>query len=112
LGVRVGLGAADGDQDAGRLAHEVLDVEGRDLARPHRGGVPEEQDGPVADAFGVVGDDSGDDLAELGHGQRMSLPDRRDAHDPAQSSADPSYEEVGGGSANPSWRCRWAMPEQ
>jgi hypothetical protein len=36
LGVRVGLGAADGDQDAGRLAEDVLEVECRDLARPQR----------------------------------------------------------------------------
>ena len=112
VGVLVGLGAADGDQDAGWLALEVLDVESRDLARPHRGGVAEEQDGAVADVLGVAvsmaptiwpswGTVSGW-AGRIGATPRIRRSPRRTRR--TRKSAV--------GSANPSWRWRWAMPEQ
>lgn len=101
LSVRVGLGAVDVGEDAGRLAQDVLDVQARDLAGSHRGGVPEEEDSPVADVLGVVGVDRSDDVAQFGNGERVGLADRRDAEEPAQPSANSSYEEVCSGIGEP-----------
>jgi hypothetical protein len=96
VAVLVGLRSAHGDEDAGGLGDDVFDVECRDLAGSHRGGVAEQDDGPVADADRAIGVDAGHDLGEFGDGEWVGLPAGCHAHDPAQSTAHTSHDDVRG----------------
>ena len=94
-GLLIGLGAANREQDAGCLAEDVVNVERRDLAWPHREGVPNEKDGTVAFADGRAGIDGRDDLPEFGDRQRVRLTAGRHAHDSAQAAQHPAHDEMG-----------------
>jgi hypothetical protein len=94
--VLVGLRAADRDEDAGGLRHDVGKIEGGELAGTQRGGVAEQNDGAVTRADCGHGVDGRDGLAELIDGEWVCLAPGRGAHDPTQSAADSSYDDVGG----------------
>jgi hypothetical protein len=91
----IGLRPANREQDAGRPAKEVFDVERRDLTGPHRRGVADEKDRAVSFADGRGAIDLGDDLPELGQSERVGLTAWRDAHDHAQSSSHTPYDDMG-----------------
>lgn len=82
------------DEDAGGLGDDVSDVEGRNLAGSHGGGVAEQDDGAVADTDRGAGVDPLQDLRDLRDGERVGLAAWRDAHNAAESATDASYDEV------------------
>ena len=86
--VEVGLGAADGDQQAGGLALDVGEGERGELTAAQRGGEPEQDQRGVPGTLGAGAVDAGDDGTDLVHAKRPGLPDGGGAEAAAQTAAD------------------------
>ncbi|HEX5533736.1 MAG TPA: hypothetical protein VFX33_08355 [Actinomycetales bacterium] len=88
VGVLVGLGPTNGEQDAAGLELDVGQRERGQLGAPHRGGEAEQDDRGIAGTQGGRAVDVLDDLADLPGAQRSGLAAGSGADDPAQTSAD------------------------
>ena len=88
FGVLVGLGPADGEQDAAGLVPNVGQRECDQLGASHRGREPEQDDRGVAGALGAAAVDGVEDLADVLGSQWPGLASRCGADEAAQSSPD------------------------
>src|SRR5918995_1717077 len=86
--VEVGLGAADGDQQAGGVSLDVGEGERGELTAAQRGGEPEQDQRGVPGTLGAGAVDAGDDGTDLVHAKRPGLPDGGGAEAAAQTAAD------------------------
>ena len=88
VGVLVGLGPADGEQDAAGLELDVGQREGGQLGAAHRRGEAEQDERGVAGAQGGAAVDVLDDLADVVGAERSGLAAGCGADDAAQAAAD------------------------